>query len=449
MSLKQIFYKLANDVNKYPNIVQLCKTLDHGFKEVSEHIADGGSEVVVTPLLNSGKKIATISVDGDDSDIYAPGLEYGTTTGSFNTVNGSLVDELKVSMVPVQDLHGYSKPWAGGAGKNKLAFISVASIKANNTSGTWSDDVYTYKDITFELKLDADGNFIGVLINGTTTQDYTDFNLYQQYGVSINPFVSAGNYTISSNSNDIDVVSGYANTSLIRTTGPASGNCSNGLSWAFFRVAKNVTFTNFLVQPMIRLSSIADPTFEPYSNICPISGHTEAKGQINDTVYTTSLGTTVYGGELDMVSGEGDNGWSSKLTPTSVASVGTYNDLVYWQVVGGLSSVNGANAKSDQFEQTSEYKRGVCYITSAGSQLIVVPADQTLNTKALADAWMVANTPEFVYKLATPTTLTLTGQSITAEVGENNVSAPLDGQSIKEVKYHTMMTIDDVIKLNS
>lgn len=38
MSLRNIFYKLAHDVSRYPNIVQLTNTLDHGFKEVAGNI---------------------------------------------------------------------------------------------------------------------------------------------------------------------------------------------------------------------------------------------------------------------------------------------------------------------------------------------------------------------------------------------------------------------------
>lgn len=293
MGLRNIFYKLANDVNKYPNIVQLCKTLDHGFKEVSEHINDGGSEVVVTPLLTSGKKIATISVDGDDSDIYAPGLEYGTTTDSFNTVNGSLVDELKVGMVPVQAGSGTPSP-----------------------------------------------------------------------------------------------------------TNPRA-----------------------------------------------ISGHTEAKAQINDTVYTTSLGTTVYGGELDMVSGDGENAWSSvdlgSLTWTYTSGRFRSTDApTNIKVESSIRSADGLMVEiynpSTEGEDESIFKGNTGQIYIYDSRY----TDAATFTTAMSGITLY-------YKVATPTTLTLTGQNITAEVGENNVSAPMTGQSIVEVKYHTMMTIDDVIKLTS
>ena len=42
------------------------------------------------------------------------------------------VQNLKVALEPIQDLHGYDKPWVGGGGKNKLP-LTVDGIKALNT----------------------------------------------------------------------------------------------------------------------------------------------------------------------------------------------------------------------------------------------------------------------------------------------------------------------------
>lgn len=410
-----------------------------------------------TPSRNIADVLASL---GDAISQGAQPVTKKLATNSFKTINGGLVDGLTVQFAPVQDLHGYDKPWAGGAGKNLLPFISIANVKANNTNGTWSGDIYTYNGITYELKFDADGNFIGVLINGITTQNYTDFSLYQQFGVSINPFVSAGNYTISSNSNDIDVVSGYANTSLIRTTGPASGNCSDGLSWAFFRVAKNVTFTNFLVQPMVRLSSIADPTFEPHTNKCSISGHTQVQSKINDTTNTTLLGGTCFNGQVDQVPGDGDNDCDSVTLVGTEGITWTFNNQTNFQgVYANMSSVFTGEKTSAGYQSKALFSifkaitrpqditPGTAYIDTGWLNMIFPVG--TFSTSAEVNAWLASNNLQVVYELATPTTLTLTGQNITAEVGENNVSAPMAGQSIKtdSVIYKDMFTWEDVLKV--
>lgn len=44
----------------------------------------------------------------------------------------------------------------------------------------------------------------------------------------------------------------------------------------YLRINNNAVTSNTVFKPMIRLSTVTDATFEPYSNICHISGHTQA-----------------------------------------------------------------------------------------------------------------------------------------------------------------------------
>ena len=64
-------------------------------------------------------------------------------------------------------------------------------------------------------------------------------------------------------------------------------------------VYQGTTMNNVLIKPMIRLASVSDDTFSPYSNICPISGRTglnvyrTGKNLLENTLTTrTSYGTT-------------------------------------------------------------------------------------------------------------------------------------------------------------
>lgn len=59
----------------------------------------GGSNVVVTPIVTTGTKIATITVDGTGSDLYAPNGGSGTVTDV--QVNGTSVVSSGVANVPV------------------------------------------------------------------------------------------------------------------------------------------------------------------------------------------------------------------------------------------------------------------------------------------------------------------------------------------------------------
>ena len=48
------------------------------------------------------------------------GTVEGASVSFSDGSDGIPMEECEVTIVPSQDLHGYSKPWAGGAGKNKF-----------------------------------------------------------------------------------------------------------------------------------------------------------------------------------------------------------------------------------------------------------------------------------------------------------------------------------------
>lgn len=412
MSLKNIFYKLAHDVSRYPNIVQLTNTLDHGFKEVAEHIQDGGSEVEVTPVYTSGEKLATITVDGDDNDIYMPDGEVKTMTGtSFKTVNGSLVDEMKIGFAPIQDLHGYSKPWPGGAGKNLCTYNGTNnSVIGHCENGV----VYTFSCKYIESsganlkKNDSSGATITV-IAGSAGQ------------TSVYTFVADEDFDLFLN--------GYSG------------------------------FTTKVIELQLEKGSTAT-SYEPYSNICPFTGHTQVQSEINNTTNTTSLGGTEYDGEVDQVSGSGVSNFKSIVFDGSIDEnivsldspkrygIDIPNDSI--TMSSAPQQLNGFIC-NEYAEITDEQGRnGIVgfHLRNNGSHSILVcmGADAPA-TIADFRTWLSNNNLQLLYKLATPTTLSLTGQNIVADVGVNEVSAPLTGQSIEEVKYHQMMTIQDVEKL--
>ena len=163
------------------------------------------------------------------------------------------------------------------------------------------------------------------------------------------------------------------------------------------------------------------------SNVRPISGfsavnisHSGADTS-SPTITTIQLGQTVYGGSLNVTTGE--------LTIThrihTVESVNRVylhsNDIYYWTATLPDTSINGRNIISSHFVGKSVVAEGNCYITGSGLTLVSVPTDQTLNTKALADAWCSENKPQFVYPLATPITVQLSATTVRAVSGVNTI----------------------------
>lgn len=189
---------------------------------------------------------------------YTPGQtpsDEQTKTGSivtFEAEEGTIISDVKADINPVQDLHGYDKPWAGGNGKNKLdtsgmstagqsgVTFSRASDGTITVGGTATASAYR---IIGSIKTE---NGVQYTITGTPSGGANGKYRMTVIGYGYD-YGSGFTFTGDGNSHDIsiDIYTGY----------PSSGT---------------LTF-----KPMIRLASVTDATFEPYSNICPISGHTE------------------------------------------------------------------------------------------------------------------------------------------------------------------------------
>jgi hypothetical protein len=194
---------------------------------------------------------------------------------SFNDGTDLPMASLKVTVTPYQDLHGYDAPWVGGSGKNKLP-MTVDGIKQINTSGVWNGNTYTFHDVTFKIETDDADNVLGIKVNGTSG-GMAYFHIFD------------GNLTLSEGTKVLSgcVPNGSESTYYLQITAMPNSytDVGNGISFTDegnvrCNVAINMTdgtsLTNALFQPMIEYGS-AKTTFAPYSNICPISGWTEAE----------------------------------------------------------------------------------------------------------------------------------------------------------------------------
>ena len=74
MTIKQAFEKLtATTAAAMKNPFFVMRKLHDAFADIADKIVDsGGSTVTVEAVLTEGTKIATVTIDGDDTDLYAP-----------------------------------------------------------------------------------------------------------------------------------------------------------------------------------------------------------------------------------------------------------------------------------------------------------------------------------------------------------------------------------------
>lgn len=173
---------------------------------------------------------------------------------------------------PKQDLHGYSKPWAPGAGKNKLGIPSDVDTTTDGVRVQYSKE---------------SGSFT---VSGTNTN--TSSHLLKRWYATSNEietpsFVIGDTYTLLC---DINLPL------YMQFTYRDSNNSIHAMGYMQFSTGK-VTFTipsDFATLAELQLycngtatsvsgsfhiwlesGSISSSAFEPYSNVCPIEGSTE------------------------------------------------------------------------------------------------------------------------------------------------------------------------------
>lgn len=173
---------------------------------------------------------------------------------SFETDYVVPMTSAEVSLSPQQDLNGFDSPWPGGGGKNLFPDTMTSPTTA--------------KGVTFTRNSKGE-----IAFSGTTSS--SDFS------VSVGTVALApGSYILTGG------ISTSARLRLSNATGDVYIGQDNGSGYSFtlseattVLVKMRLTSTSGTsvsgtYKPMVRLASVTDATFAPYSNICPISGHT-------------------------------------------------------------------------------------------------------------------------------------------------------------------------------
>ena len=169
--------------------------------------------------------------------------------------------DVKIKITPKQDLHGYSKPWAGGAGKNKFQVTATTSTVQGVTLTVNSNGTIKCSNNTASgLIAKSLGSFTGlasVKFAGCPSGGGSSTYCLQLYDATSGTY-GQSDYG-SGGSATLDAGHTYQLQLIIR-----SGVNANGL----------------VFKPMVCLSTESNVDyahFEPYTNICPITGFTEAK----------------------------------------------------------------------------------------------------------------------------------------------------------------------------
>ena len=330
----------------------------------------------------------------------------GGGSDPLNTFTGAIVRflakkakpivKIEANFTPIQDLNGYDAPWPPGGGKNKfsLGTINVSAVQDFNIDPVPAG---TYVFSTVVTCTNTTENVVVI---------FKDANGSSLASKSIVPNTGTRQFTAS-----ITVNAPIAKITLY------SGN-----GWGGAQGNTSIWSDNMLADASV-------VSYVPYSNICPISGHTgcdifdkaEYDAQATPTV-SISFGQTVYSGTLTV--NEDGTG-----TVTATHGIITANGTESWTKPDNCFKTESLHADSDYPQGISNtYKVGTSYSAVNGNNNRIAAHstwvrihDERFSTTDALKTYLSENNVQFVYELATPITIPVTAQQIQTLVGENNV----------------------------
>ncbi len=276
----------------------MATTIGHEYDHIS--ISDGTDQVVhylkdATARNNAVKLYNTVPtnyISGDSLVVFDDAGE------------DLLIKQLSLDISPEQDFNGYDKPWAGGAGKNILSGLEQGGINGN--TGTDGEGATTNR----LRSIDPISVTVGqsYTISMTTSASKT-----LQFGVSFYPAIG-----------EQRIVNSGWQTSPYAVQAPADATVMVILV-RFSDDSDIVPSDVYNVQMELGTTATA---YEPYENICPITGHTG----VTVTRTGKNLYSYPYAHTTKTVDGITwtDNGDGSITATGTAASGNAYFNLTTW-----------------------------------------------------------------------------------------------------------------------
>lgn len=187
------------------------------------------------------------------------------------------------------------------------------------------------------------------------------------------------------------------------------------------------------------------------SNVRAISGWESVNVYVSPTedeadghTTTTSLGRTVYGGTLDVVSGllTVDKGIVTFDGSSDETFYTGSSGMPFRVILSDANKPSSASALagivSNQMTEVTQSSiwgtAGACAMTQSSTRNVYFKLADGLTDISALRTYLASNPLQVCYELATPQTYTLTGQEVETLLGDNNVWA--DAGDI-EITYHT------------
>lgn len=425
--------------------LQSVNTSAHIMKDANDetigvYALDADLELRGMPKLDADNNLVydgdTYEADGGVTRKYGV-VDLGTLNWIYNANAHAFtypVNNLGVKQNTTNLVVSTNKYSLSNSGADKTFTVGLANLVIYDTDYT---DAASFKTamsgvyLVYELATETTEQ-----ANPYTNPQYADADGTEEFVCSNN--VPVGNetvYTVQSD-NRVDDLEESVSTleeccsevqtelTQLTVTGTASGAIASFDDGANGKALKSLTIEINPVQ-----SGTGDPSPD---NVRPISGWTGAvvtnkDDMTNPTVtrtYPITFPSTVYGGTLDVTSGEltVDRAMDT-FDGNSVTSVSSAGGVQFARVVASqLSTAKTADLICNSYNPNVISQNGNIVWVSASQQVVRIFDDRFVDV-ATAKAILDAQPVQLCYVLKTPTTIQLTPTQVTTLLGDNNLFA--------------------------
>lgn len=416
--------------------------------QIQEAKESGGTNVEANPVEAATADLHKLKVDTTVYGIHDPTVTKTATGNPVEFSDGANAPIVKCTteITGSQDLHGYDRPWVGGAGKNKLPLPAEQTI--NGVTLTYLEDG--------GIKLTGSLTDVAYFDCFAGTFDSTTYAGYV-FKVSYSESTSGIRFRISQ-SDRVAVQEIYNNTVI-------SDNGSD--LYLALRITSSTVIpsSGLIIYPMLLSPSETNYDFAPYSNICPITAYTEGEIEVSDgdgntTTHTTTYPSAIYRGSEDVVNGEvtsewvyttlsggNDENWIQYTSRNGDPYFVIRNKLTDAPIVSTTGIADAITSRYPIDTASNVYKNNIAMSISGDGSTIYDPQFTSLTDLKTA----LANNPiEIVYRLANPTTSSVTPTNLPIKTlsGYNHIESSTGEM---EVEYITegYQPLVDLIEANS
>lgn len=379
--------------------------------------------VSVTNTLTPGdttKKVADVTQNSTTTSIYADDAEKvvvaltdtQTATGNPVTITTAQAGGAKSAIVtfsPKQSGTGDPSP------SNIRPFILWDGLELTRTGKNLLKNkatTATVNGVTFTVNDDGTINVDGTASARADFYIYGASSTYESLNIPSGDYIVSGGQTGASGVEAYIIKNGGGTESFSYSDKNITIDATKGYRM-LFRVTNGTTVNNVTVMPMIRLSTVTDPTFAPY----------------NSETYTVTFESPIAGGEYDFVSGKGsfELGYKDLGDITWIAYSGGAGNIYASRLTdkaGGVSNLvcsAYANTTATLSNMPDKSIKGV-----ANDNIIYI---RDTDYSTAADFIAALSGVQCVYELATPTEISLTPADVELNKGTNVVST--DGDTVQ------------------